>query len=82
MNTMIDKHAPLRCLTKNEMAIKAKPWLTKGILKSIKVRINYYKKFMSTKDQKWYNRYKVYSDKNNNLYETAKIVITKNMEWY
>ena len=31
LNTTIDKHAPLRYLTKNEMAIKAKPWLTKGI---------------------------------------------------
>ena len=59
LNTTIDKHAPLRYLTKIEMAIKAKPWLTKGILKSINVRIKYYKTFMSSNDQKWYNIYKV-----------------------
>ena len=52
LNTTIDKHAPLRYLTKNEMAIKAKPWLTKGILKSINVRIKYYKTFISSNDQK------------------------------
>ena len=44
LNSTIDKHAPLRYLTKNEMAIKSKPWLTKGILKSINTRIKYYKK--------------------------------------
>ena len=72
MNTMIDKRAPLRCLTKNDMAVKAKPWLTKGILKSINVRINYYKKCMSTKDQKWYNSYKVYRDKINHFTQNSK----------
>ena len=72
LNTMIDKHAPLRYLTKNEMAIKAKPWLTKDILKSINVRIKYYKTFMSSNDQKWYNIYKVYRDKINHLIRNSK----------
>ena len=72
LNSTIDKHAPLRYLTKNEMAIKSKPWLTKGILKSINTRIKYYKKCTSTKDVKWYETYKVYRDKINHLIRKSK----------
>ena len=54
------------------MAIKSKPLLTKGILKSINTRIKYYKKFMSTKDVKWYKIYKVYRDKVNHLIRKSK----------
>ena len=39
----LDKHAPMRNLTKPELAIKLKPWLATGILKSIS------KMFMSIK---------------------------------
>ena len=72
LNSTIDKHAPQRYLTKNEMAIKTKPWLTKGILKSINRRIQYYKKFMSTNNQKWYDLYKIYRDKINHLIRNSK----------
>ena len=68
LNSTIEKHAPLRYLTKNEMAIKSKPWLAKGILKSINTRIKYYKTFMSTKDVKWYKTYKVYHHKTYKVY--------------
>ena len=52
LNSTIEKHAPLRYLTKNEISIQGEPWLKKGILKSVNTRIKYYKKFMSTKDEK------------------------------
>ena len=32
----IDKHAPIRKLTKNEMKYRSKPWITPGLKKSIK----------------------------------------------
>ena len=40
----LDKHAPIVYLSKREVTIKTKPWLTKGILKSIKIRTTFYKK--------------------------------------
>ena len=46
------------------MAIKTKPWLTKGILKSINRT--------STKNQKWYDLYKIYRDKINHLLRNSK----------
>ena len=54
------------------MAIKTKPWLTKGILKSINRIIKYYKKFKSTKNQKWYDLYQIYRDKINHLIRNSK----------
>ena len=57
---IIDKHGPLRYFHKSKIAIKAKTWLTKGILKSFKIRTKYYKMYMQTSDQKWYDLYKPY----------------------
>ena len=42
--------APLKKLSKKEMEFKQKPWLTSGILKSMKSRDNLYKKFLLAKD--------------------------------
>ena len=36
INCLLDKMAPLKKLSKREMELKQKPWLTSGILKSIK----------------------------------------------
>ena len=59
---------PLLCTkSKREVTIKTKPWLTKGILKSIKIRTTDYKKFMNTKKHKWYDEYRIYRDKINQL---------------
>ena len=49
ITNIIDKHAPLRYLNKNEIVIKAKPWLTGGLLKSIKIKTKYYKKIYANK---------------------------------
>ena len=42
--------APIKKLTKKEIELKQKPWLTSGILKSIKTRDDIYKKFLLAKD--------------------------------
>ena len=46
---VLDKHAPLKKTTKREKKEKNKYWLTKGIIKSIKVRDKLYKKFVRWK---------------------------------
>ena len=38
--SLLNKHAPLRFLSRREVKLKQKPWITKGILKSIKVKRN------------------------------------------
>ena len=41
VNTIIEKHAPLRKLSNKEMKENMKPWITKGIQRSIKKEINF-----------------------------------------
>ena len=38
ISSIIDKHAPIRKLTKREMIDEAKPWITPGLRKSIKTK--------------------------------------------
>ena len=50
-NTTLDKHAPIKELTKKEEKDKLKPWVTKGIKKSMSVRDKIYKQMIKEKDQ-------------------------------
>ena len=44
-----NKHAPLRNPTQKEMKLKTKPWLTKGLLKSISIKNKLFKKCFKQK---------------------------------
>ena len=46
---LINKHAPMRDATKKENKRIHKPWITSGILKSIKQKNKLLKKFLRTK---------------------------------
>ena len=47
---ILDKHAPVKQLTKLKIKTKCKPWITKGILKSIKTKNKlYYRCFQQKK---------------------------------
>ena len=52
LNSIIDKYIPLKKITKKEIKLKCKPWITKGIRKSIQRREKLYKKFIKSKNQK------------------------------
>ena len=39
---VINKHVPLKTMSKKESIGALKPWLSKGILRSIKLKINYF----------------------------------------
>ena len=64
LNEVLDLMAPIKLLTKKEINSNSKPWITKGILTSMKVRDKIYKKFLSGKspDTKNFhlNKYKQY----------------------
>ena len=49
LNEVLDIMAPVKKLSKKEASLKMKPWITKGIITSIKVRDKLYKKYMITK---------------------------------
>ena len=53
-NTTLDKHkmhSPINEFTKKEEKDKLKPWVTKGIKKSMSVRDKIYKQMIKEKDQ-------------------------------
>ena len=64
LNELIDKHIPLKKLNKKQQRRKGKPWITKGILSSIRKRNQFFKKFLKCTDAKLkeylYRQYKNY----------------------
>ena len=59
-NKTVFLHAPLRPMTRREKRIKAKPWLTKGILKSINTKSKLYKIEIKNKSNQLSSYYKRY----------------------
>ena len=74
----INKHAPLKTLSNSESKNLLKPWITKGLLKSIKLKNKYYHKYIKNKDPFWYTKYKHYRDNINHLIRTSKHQYYKN----
>ena len=50
VNEILNKHAPLKKLNKKQLRLQSKPWITPGIVKSIKRRDNLLKKYIKTTD--------------------------------
>ena len=50
-NSLLDKHAPMKQITKKEIKTKSKPWITKGILTSINKKYKICSKSLKAKDQ-------------------------------
>ena len=69
---IIDKNAPFKILSKKESKLKLKPWIIRGILKSIKNKNKIYGKFLRFRRKFWYNRYKHYRNMVNNLINKSK----------
>ena len=64
-------------MTKKEVTFSNKPWITKGIHKSIKTKDYNYGKFVKTKRLIWYNRYKYFRDLLNKLIRRSKKIFLK-----
>ena len=63
-NKCLDKHTPLKTVSKKEERVLQKPWITNGIKTSIKIRDKLYKQIIKQKDailksqkQIFYKRY-------------------------
>ena len=55
-----NKHAPLKILSKEANKTKQKPWLTKGVLKSIKVKRRLFNNYKKTLNKAFHTKYKIY----------------------
>ena len=61
--TSIDALAPMEKISNRKAKNKQKPWLTQGILYSIKIKTKWLKKFLKTKNSTHYKTYKLYKGK-------------------
>ena len=50
-NSLLDKYAPLKQITKKQVKTNSRPWITKGILTSIRKKYKIHSKFLKAKDQ-------------------------------
>ena len=67
VNEIIDTYLPLIKLSKKDLKIQAKPWITTGIRKSIKQRDLLLRKFIKAKDdnlkEEFHHKYKALRNK-------------------
>ena len=70
--TIINKHATLRKLSRREKQLQAKPWITRGLLTSIKNKNRMFRTCYKCKDAKLIAQYKKYTNKLTRLRKLAK----------
>ena len=68
INSILDAHDPLKKVDKCKLKFKAKPWITPALHKSISIKKNLLKKFITAKDPQVMERYhEEYKDYRNML---------------
>ena len=50
INAILDKHAPLRKVTKKKPRFRSKPWITLGLQKPISIKNSLFAKFIKSND--------------------------------
>ena len=72
LSVIMDKHIPVKQLSKRELKIQSKPWISTAIRKSIKVKNEFYKKYLKTKSPYYHSKFKFYRNKLNHLLRISK----------
>ena len=65
-------------MSKRQVKFRSKPWIRSGIRKSLKIKNNFYKKFIKTKSVYYHTKFKLYRNKLNHLIRISKINYYKN----
>ena len=82
LNNMIDSNVPIKKITRKQLKRSLKPWVTKGILKSMSIRDKFLKKFINLKSpdlkSSYHVKYKRYRNSITNLLRTSKKLYYRN----
>ena len=76
VRTIIDFYAPLRQISRRQKRLRVKPWITKGLLVSIKYKQKLYRSHFLSNDVDKKTYYKQYSNKLNKIKIKAKKIFT------
>ena len=69
---VIDKHVPVRKLTRKEIKSLSKPWVTFGIKTTIRVKQKLYEKYLKSGNSYYLTKYKYYRNKVSSLIKHSK----------
>ena len=69
---VIDQHIPIKQMSRKELKLKSKPWITSAIKKSILVKNKLHKNFLKTKSAYYFSKFKYYRNKLNHLLKIQK----------
>ena len=69
---IIDKHIPLKLLSRCQLKFSVKSWITPALKKSIQIKNRYHRKFLKTKSIYFQNKFKLYRNKLNHLLKLRK----------
>ena len=72
LSSVIDVHIPLKRLSRKEIRLKSKPWISKGLNKSIQIKNKLYKKYIKSKSSFYHAKFKLYRNKLNHLLKIRK----------
>lgn len=69
---IVDKHVPLKAISKKEFKFKTKPWITPGLKKSISVKDSLFRLYTKTRSTYYHQKFKLYRNKLNHLLKINK----------
>ena len=72
ISEVTDQHIPIKQMSRKELKLRSKPWITSAIKKSILVKNKLHKKFLKTKSAYYYSKFKYYRNKLNHLLKKFK----------
>ena len=68
----VEKHVPLRKLSKKQACLSIKPWITKGLLVSIAKKNKFYKSYLKNRNDYYFSKFKIYRNKLKHLLNISK----------
>ena len=72
ISAIIDKQIPFKQITRKEVKLRSKPWITPAIKRSIQVKNKWHRKFLKTKSIYYFNKFKYDRNKLNHLLKLSK----------
>ena len=73
ISSVIDKHAPIRQLSKKEVKLRTKPWITSGLRKSITTKNRLYHAYLRNRSSDFqHSKYKAYRNKLKHILSASK----------
>ena len=69
---IIDRHIPIKQLSRRELKFQSKPWITSAIKVLIHAKNKLYKKYLKTKSTYYHSKFKYYRNKLNHLLKVSK----------